>query len=168
MTVFRSGTFDAPAMKASPWRLLAALFCVAAVAGLAGPAGKSSAHAADAAAPRAPANQVFQWAFTGSCGEWPDGSQSTATSSLWIPEDCGRLRGLLILGTNPVRFYVESDPVVVEGDRLVLTRIPPRSAFPVRVTVAAWQWGRHSDPQVQTARILKRSFAIVKTAAGSP
>jgi hypothetical protein len=67
----------------------------------------------------------------------------------------------------PVRFYVESGPAVVEGDRLVFTRIPPRSAFPVRVTVAAWQWGRHSEPQVQTAPIVRRSFAIVK-AAGSP
>ena len=71
----------------------------------------------------------------------------------------------------PVRFYVESGPAVVEGGRLVFTRIPPRTEFPVRVTVAAWQWGRHSEPQVQTAPIVRRSFAIVKAAAaagGSP
>lgn len=69
----------------------------------------------------------------------------------------------------PVRFYVESGPAVVEGNRLVFTRIPPRAAFPVRVTVAAWQWGRRSEPQVQTAPIVRRSLAIVKAAAaGSP
>jgi hypothetical protein len=67
----------------------------------------------------------------------------------------------------PVRFYVESGPAVVEGDRLVFTRIPPRTAFPVRVTVAAWQWGRHSEPQVQTAPIVRRSFAIVKATAAA-
>jgi len=67
----------------------------------------------------------------------------------------------------PVRFYVESGPAVVEGDKLVFTRIPPRAAFPVQVTVAAWQWGRRSEPQVQTAKIVRQSFTIVK-AAGSP
>jgi hypothetical protein len=67
----------------------------------------------------------------------------------------------------PVRFYVETGPAVVEGDRLVLTRIPPRAAYPVRVSVAAWQWGRHSEPQVQAAPIVRRSFTIVKAAAGS-
>lgn len=66
----------------------------------------------------------------------------------------------------PIRFYVESGPAVVEGDKLVFTRIPPRAAFPVRVTVAAWQWGRRSEPQVQAAPIVRRSFAILK--AGAP
>lgn len=41
----------------------------------------------------------------------------------------------------PVYFYVESGPAFIDGNRLVLTDIPPRAKFPVEVTVAAWQYG---------------------------
>lgn len=32
--------------------------------------------------------------------------------------------------------------------------------FPIEVTVAAWQWGRDTEPKVQTAEIVRRSFRI--------
>ena len=51
----------------------------------------------------------------------------------------------------PVRFYVDAGPAVVEGNRLVLTDIPVRSKYPVKVTVVAYQWGRSIVPLVQTA-----------------
>jgi hypothetical protein len=63
----------------------------------------------------------------------------------------------------PVRFFVRSGPAEIHGDRLVFTPIPPRCKMPVTVTVAAWQWGRSSDPAIQTAEIVERSFKIAVT-----
>jgi hypothetical protein len=62
----------------------------------------------------------------------------------------------------PVDFFVVSGPAVVKGDRLVFTAIPPRTRFPVEVTVAAWQWGRHQDPKIKTAEIVRRTFHLVR------
>ena len=61
----------------------------------------------------------------------------------------------------PVRFFVVVGPAVVQGDKLVLTKIPPRTKFPVSVTVAAWQWGRGTEPKVRTAEIVKQTFKIL-------
>jgi hypothetical protein len=62
----------------------------------------------------------------------------------------------------PVRFYVISGPAIVVNDRLVFAKIPPRSRFPVGVTVAAWQWGRGIEPKVKTAEIGKQTFKIIQ------
>lgn len=51
----------------------------------------------------------------------------------------------------PVRFYVESGPAYMNGNRLIITPIPPKTSYPVKVTVAAWQYGRSLLPKVQTA-----------------
>ena len=72
----------------------------------------AGAPAIAAAAPRSPGNQVFQWAFSGACSAWPDGSTSKATGFLWIPEHCGRLRGLLILGTNVPEHTLVGHPAI--------------------------------------------------------
>ena len=60
----------------------------------------------------------------------------------------------------PVRFYVISGPAIVENDRLIFTKIPSQSLFPISVTVAAWQWGRGIEPKVKTAVIVKQTFWI--------
>jgi len=62
----------------------------------------------------------------------------------------------------PVKYYVREGPAVVEGDTLRFTQLPPRSHFPVRVTVVAWQWGRGGESPVKTAQIVERTFQIVK------
>jgi hypothetical protein len=62
-----------------------------------------------------------------------------------------------------VRYFVKAGPAVVENDRLIFTQIPPRSKFPVKVTVVAWQYGRIVEPKVQTAESVIRSFYITKT-----
>jgi hypothetical protein len=62
----------------------------------------------------------------------------------------------------PVDFFVVSGPAVVKGGRLVFTPIPPRTRFPVDVTVAAWQWGRHQEPRVKTAEIVRQTFLLVR------
>ncbi|MEI8288227.1 MAG: hypothetical protein WCH99_02040 [Verrucomicrobiota bacterium] len=62
----------------------------------------------------------------------------------------------------PVKYFVVVGPAIVKDDRLVFTKIPPRTKYPVNVTVAAWQWGRGTDPKVRTAEIVKQSFQIIK------
>lgn len=61
----------------------------------------------------------------------------------------------------PIQFYVKYGPAHFEGNHLVLDAIPPRSRFPVEVTVAANQWGSAAEPKIQTARPVERAFSIV-------
>jgi hypothetical protein len=62
----------------------------------------------------------------------------------------------------PVSFCVLSGPAVIENNRLVLTTIPPRSRYPVEVMVGAWQWGRPTEPKVQTAAMERRTILLEK------
>ena len=61
----------------------------------------------------------------------------------------------------PVSFYVETGPAIIKDGKLVFTKIPPRSQFPISVTVAAWQWGRHTAPPIKRADIVKQTFQIL-------
>jgi hypothetical protein len=60
----------------------------------------------------------------------------------------------------PVQFYVESGPVSIEGNTLRILPIPPRSHYPVRVIVSAFQWGRQGEHPVQSAGPETREFFI--------
>ena len=60
----------------------------------------------------------------------------------------------------PVRFFVRCGPAEMHDARLVFTSIPPRSKLPITVTVAAWQWGRTTDPAIRTAAIIEKSFQL--------
>ena len=60
----------------------------------------------------------------------------------------------------PVYYYVKEGPAEIKGDQLVLTKIPPRAKFPVKVTVVAWQYGCSGEPKVQTAEAVEQSFYI--------
>ena len=60
----------------------------------------------------------------------------------------------------PVQYYVVSGPAIINGNKLVFTRIPPRSKLPLKVTVVAWQWGSMADPLFQTAETVSRTFTI--------
>ena len=60
----------------------------------------------------------------------------------------------------PVSFFVETGPAIIQDGKLVFTKIPPRSQFPVAVTVGAWQWGRHVEPKIKRADIVKQTFQI--------
>jgi len=51
-------------------------------------------------------------------------------------------------------------PAEIKDGKLVLTKIPPRAKYPVKVTVVAWQYGRGVEPKVQTAEPVSRSFYI--------
>ena len=61
----------------------------------------------------------------------------------------------------PVEFFVVAGPAVVRDGRVAFTPIPPRTKFPVSVTVAAWQWGRGTEPKIKTADVVTRTFRIL-------
>ena len=60
----------------------------------------------------------------------------------------------------PVRFFVKAGPAVIHGDKLIFTSIPVKSRMPIAVTVAAWQWGRATEPAIQTAVTVERTFLL--------
>ena len=80
----------------------------------------------------------------------PDVKAESGSLSLKATSDCGL----------PVSYYIKEGPAEIEGDQIVFTPIPPRSKFPVKVTVVAWQYGIAG--KVQTAEPVERSFYILK------
>ena len=80
----------------------------------------------------------------------PDVEFGIDTLSLGATSDCGL----------PVSYYVKEGPAEVVGNKLLFTSIPPRSRFPLKVTVVAWQYGLAG--RVQTAEPVERAFYIVR------
>ena len=63
----------------------------------------------------------------------------------------------------PVYFYVKEGPAELIGNNgLMFTKIPPKSKFPVKVTIVAWQYGRNVEPKIQSAMPVERVFYIYK------
>ncbi len=62
----------------------------------------------------------------------------------------------------PVQYLVREGPAKVDGDVLKFTAIPPRTKFPVKITVIAWQYGRSVEPKLKTARPVERTFLITQ------
>ena len=62
----------------------------------------------------------------------------------------------------PVHFFVREGPAELNGKILRLVAAPPRSKFPMHVTVVAWQWGRSVAPLVKSAAMVEQSFEINK------
>lgn len=62
----------------------------------------------------------------------------------------------------PVKYYVREGPAFVENDKVIFTPIPPRSKFPVKVTIVAWQYGTRSEPQIRSAEPVEQSFYLLK------
>ena len=60
----------------------------------------------------------------------------------------------------PVEFYVVAGPAIIQNGKLVFTKIPPKSKFPMGVTLAAWQWGRSTEPKIKMAELVKQTFYI--------
>jgi hypothetical protein len=61
----------------------------------------------------------------------------------------------------PVEYFVVSGPAVIRDGKLEFTPVPPSAKLPLEVTVAAWQWGRASEPKVRTAAIVRQTFHLV-------
>lgn len=60
----------------------------------------------------------------------------------------------------PVHYYVRSGPAYIDGDELIFTELPPKTTFPVKVTVVAWQYGSMVEPQIQTATPIEQTFYL--------
>jgi hypothetical protein len=60
-----------------------------------------------------------------------------------------------------VYYYVREGPAEVDDDgNLTFTPIPPRAKFPLPVTVVARQWGRSTEPFIQSAKPVEQTFMI--------
>ena len=58
---------------------------------------------------------------------------------------------------NPkVNYYVKQGPAEIQNNKLVFTNIPPRSKFPIEVTVVAWQF----DSKCNQIKYAEHSFVI--------
>ena len=63
---------------------------------------------------------------------------------------------------RPVYYFIREGPAEIVGDTLRFTKIPPRTKFPVRVTVVAWQYGRTTEPKLKSAEPVERTFNLLK------
>lgn len=77
--------------------------------------------------------------------------------------------GIAVLNLNaisdanvPVYYYVKEGPAFINKDEVRFTAIPPRTKFPVKVTVVAWQYGNSNEPKLQSAEPVEQSFYITK------
>lgn len=61
----------------------------------------------------------------------------------------------------PVYYYVKEGPAEIDDGNLLFTPIPPKSKFPIKVTVVAWQYGIKDS--IQTAEPVERTFYITKS-----
>ncbi|MBI2512113.1 MAG: hypothetical protein HYV96_09040 [Opitutae bacterium] len=59
-----------------------------------------------------------------------------------------------------VSYYVREGPAFVRGGILHFTPLPPRTRFPVTITVVAWQLGRGAAPKLRAALPVERSFRL--------
>jgi hypothetical protein len=80
----------------------------------------------------------------------PDVPAGTASIPLAATADSGL----------PVSYFVVSGPALIRENQLVFTPLPPHAKFPVEITVAAWQWGRASEPQVRTAALVRQTVHL--------
>lgn len=62
----------------------------------------------------------------------------------------------------PVYYYVQEGPAIVKNNKLYISQLPPRSKYPVKVTVVAWQYGRSIEPKIKSAVPVTRTFYINK------
>lgn len=83
-----------------------------------------------------------------------------------IPDQRAGAKSLKLAATSdaglPISYYIREGPAEIDGDTLNFTAIPPRARFPIRITIVAWQWGRASEPKIQTAGRAERTFFIRK------
>jgi hypothetical protein len=68
----------------------------------------------------------------------------------------------------PVEYYVVQGPAVVEGTTLKFQPLPPRTRYPVKVAVVAYQWGRSLAPPVQSAEPVEMDFSLTAPPVPNP
>lgn len=102
--------------------------------------------------------------------QFPLTNRAGAPQTITFPEISDRAAGAApfrLAATSsagaPISYYVREGPAEIgEDGMLTLTPIPPRSKYPVKVTVVACQWGRSIDPKLQSADPVERTFSITR------
>ena len=51
-------------------------------------------------------------------------------------------------------------PAEIDKNQLHFTSIPPKTKYPVKVVVVAYQWGRNIAPYIQSATPIEQTFYI--------
>ncbi|MGZ3754409.1 MAG: hypothetical protein ACXVAY_00590 [Mucilaginibacter sp.] len=62
----------------------------------------------------------------------------------------------------PVSYYVAYGPAIIQNNILVLTKIPRKSKYPIKVLVVAYQLGRRTEPSCQSAIPVAQHFNVGK------
>tara|TARA_R110002050_G_scaffold81133_1_gene173425 strand:+ start:33947 stop:35560 length:1614 start_codon:yes stop_codon:yes gene_type:complete len=92
-----------------------------------------------------------------------EGAEQTITFSP-IPNQLEGVKELSLMASSssglPVYFYIKEGPAEIENGRLVFHKIPPRTKFPVRVTVVAWQYGLSGENKIQSAKPVEQILFI--------
>jgi hypothetical protein len=65
----------------------------------------------------------------------------------------------------PVTYYIKEGPAFIEGNKIVFTKIPPRSKFPIKITIVAWQYGTAHFPKIKSADPVEQTFYLNRPAA---
>lgn len=60
----------------------------------------------------------------------------------------------------PPAFCVIAGPAEINGNQLSLTKIPPKTPFPIRITIAAYHPGSHSAPFIQPAAPVEQTLLL--------
>ena len=60
----------------------------------------------------------------------------------------------------PVMYYIKEGPAIIKENKMLFTKIPPRTKFPVKVTVVAWQYGNANVPKIKSAVPVERTFFL--------
>jgi hypothetical protein len=122
-----------------------------------------------------PGDEQYRRAAQQSELRFPLQNKDGADQTISFPEIPNQQAGATSLKLNAtssagaaIHYYVLSGPAEIEGDTLRITSVPPRSKWPVKVTVVAWQWGRSIEPKLKTATPVERTFFIVKPGQSTP
>ena len=88
---------------------------------------------------RSPVNQVFQFMYSAASAPRANGSTAKGTLYLWVPEECKKVRGLVIMATNVPEHMLAGHPAIrkacADNDLALVWGVPSFWSFVKEVTV---------------------------------
>jgi hypothetical protein len=103
----------------------------------------------------APVNQVFQFMQSGTCTAWSAGQPSQVTSYLWIPENCQRVRGLLILCANLPEHRLVG--------HVIIRRVRAANDLATVWSTPSFMNFKCAEPAIKMAKIVQQTLKISVT-----
>jgi hypothetical protein len=81
-----------------------------------------------------------------------------------IPDKISGTRSVVLSARSdsglPIGFFVVAGPAIIKNEMVVFTKVPPRTKYPVSITIGAWQWGSNREPKVKMAGIVYQKFNL--------